>query len=64
MLTQAEREKFADYLEREALSDAAMVKRMEEMKVPEEMIKRLRIETMAARVICLKLRSISTDTIG
>lgn len=63
-LTQQERDKFALYLERDAASDKAIADQMEGSGIGiEAMIKKLRVEAMAAEVIARKLRSIETDTV-
>ncbi len=61
-LTQQERDKFATYLEQESKSDADMATQVEKFG-PEVLVKKLKVEAMAARVIAEKLRSIETETI-
>lgn len=63
LLTDAERERFAAYLEREAASNEAMARQMEQIKVPEAVIKRERLKALAARMIAENLRSTESVSI-
>lgn len=62
MLTSEERNRFATYLEREAETDEMMAEQLMKMG-PEILAKKYRVESMAARVIAQKLRSIIDETI-
>ena len=64
MLTPQERDKFALYLEQEAATDDQMVDQLEKMGGVEPMVKKLRAEAMAAKIIAAKLRSIEDETIS
>lgn len=55
-LTEAERDKFADYLERSARDDEQLAAQCETIG-EKAMAKKLRIESMAARVVLKKLRA-------
>lgn len=63
LLTDAERERFAAYLEREAASDEAMANQMAAIKAPEAGIKKYRTQALAARMVAAKLRSIESASI-
>lgn len=66
VLTDAEREKFATYLEQDAASNSAMADQVQKIGggLPmEAMAKKLRAEAAAARVIAAKLRSYTVDVI-
>lgn len=63
LLTDAERQRFAQYLEEEAHTDEAMADQMEQVRVPEVLVKKLRMEAAAARIIAAKLRSIESMSI-
>lgn len=66
-LTDQEREKFAAYLEQDAMSNAAMAAQMEKMDPTGTMgmlATKYKNEAAAARIVAAKLRSIQTDTIG
>jgi hypothetical protein len=58
LLTAAERERFASWLEFEAENGEKMAVQMATISVPEFMVKKERAEAMAAKVIAAKLRSI------
>jgi hypothetical protein len=63
MLSDQDRERFAAYLEREAASDEQMAEQCEKLgHAP--MVKKLRAEAMAARIIASKLRSIETTAVS
>lgn len=64
MLTEQERNKFADYLEHEAATDQGMIEQCEKLSGMEPIIKKMNVERMAALVIARKLRSIETDIIS
>jgi hypothetical protein len=64
LLTDAERERFAAYLEHEAATDEGIVTQMENIHVPEAMIRRVRAEAAAARMVAAKLRAAETQTIS
>lgn len=57
-LTQAERDKFATYLEETARDNKGLEQRLDSLNIPgsDEIRKKLRAEEMAARVIARKLR--------
>ena len=63
LLTPAERERFANYLEREADTDAAMAEEIAKIG-PEILAKKYRTEALAPRIVAQKLRSIEDQTIG
>lgn len=63
LLTPAERDRFASYLEQEAATDKAMARQLKEISGPEALITKLNVESMAARVIAQKLRSIMDETL-
>lgn len=63
LLTAAERERFATYLEQEATTADEMAKQMETIKVPAAFVQKVRSEALAARIIAAKLRSITTETV-
>lgn len=64
LLTQAERERFIAYLEHEAETDEGIATQMETIHVPEVLIRKIRTEAMAAKVMAAKLRSIESTTLG
>lgn len=61
MLTKAERDKFADYLEIEAVQDNLLAEQAE--TISPDMAKKLRVESMASKIVAAKLRAIETETI-
>ena len=63
LLTAAERERFATYLEQEAATDEIMAEQVAKIG-PEILAKKYRAEALAARVIAQKLRSIEGQTIA
>lgn len=63
LLTPAERDRFAAYLENEARTDEVMAKQIDKVG-PEILAKKYRVEALAARVIAKKLRSIEDQVIG
>ncbi len=63
LLTEEERIRFAEYLEREAASDEAMIKQMESIGAPKEMIKRYRTQMVASGIVAARLRSIEDMSI-
>lgn len=64
LLTQEERDRFAAYLEAEAATDEGIAQQMEQAKVPDVLIRKIRAEATAARIIAAKLRSIESMQIG
>lgn len=68
LLTQAERDRFATWLEQEASDGEAMAKQIETMAggAPPFLLlaKKERSEALAARIIAAKLRSIESVTVG
>jgi hypothetical protein len=62
-LTDAERERFALWLEFEAKNGDDMAAIMEKNGMPAVLIKKERAEAMAAKVIAKKLRSIESFTV-
>ena len=63
VLDDEDRERFASYLEQEAESDDQMAAQCERLgHAP--MVKKLRAEAMAARIVAGKLRSIGTATVS
>lgn len=63
LLTRAERDRFAAYLENEARSDEELAKQVDKIG-PEVLAKKYRVEALAARVIAKKLREIEDQTIS
>jgi len=57
-LSQSERTKFADWCEKEAKSTDGLIQQMEKINIPQEVIKRKRIEVIACLTIANLLRSI------
>jgi len=55
-LTETERNRFATYLEQEAKTDEEMAIQCEKLGVS-PMVKKLKIEAMAERIVAQKLRS-------
>lgn len=64
-LTDAEREKFATYLEQQASMDQDIITQLEKMTDPtmQAMAKKFRTEMMAAKIVAAKLRSIETQSV-
>ena len=63
-LSHSERFRFATYLEEQAASDDQMANQLEIIGAGEPMVKKLRVEAMAAHVIAGKLRSIEEESIS
>jgi len=63
-LTQAERDRFAAYLEHEAHCDDGIMEQMQKLPGMAPMLAKLRAESLAAKVIAAKLRSIESEEIG
>ncbi len=64
-LDQHERDKFAAYLEQDSESDSSMIEQLIKVGMaPEQLIKKMKAEAVASRIVALKLRSIETETIG
>ena len=61
MLTQAERDRFATYLEQEAKSDEILLIQMRKILAPAPAVQKVNVEMMAAKVIAMKLRSIEGE---
>ncbi len=61
MLTQAERDRFATYLEQEAKSDEILLIQMRKILAPAPAVQTVNVEMMAAKVIAMKLRSIEGE---
>jgi hypothetical protein len=64
LLTQAEREKFAAYLEQEAASDEAIIRQGQKMGMHESLLKQWRLQVLAATVVAKKLRSAESVQLG
>lgn len=65
MLTQAERDKFAAYLEQDARSDDQMGTQMEKLGGPMAiMAKRYKAKAAAKLVVAMELRSIEDMSVG
>jgi hypothetical protein len=64
LLTDHERERFAAYLEAEAESADGIAAQMETIRTHEAIIKRFRLEAIAARIIAAKLRATESFTCG
>jgi hypothetical protein len=62
LLTAAERERFATYLEHEAQSDEMLAEQASNIG-HEAFARKLRVEAIAARVVAGKLREIEDQTI-
>ncbi len=64
MLSFKDRDRFADWLESEAKADEMMLEQLEKLPSrPEQLVKKYRVEAMAARVIAQKLRSTHNETL-
>jgi hypothetical protein len=63
LLTQAERDKFAAWLENEARTDMGMVEQMATIGTPDMVLTRYRQEATAAMLIARKLRSIHDEVV-
>ena len=59
-LTQAERDKFAEFLEQEAKSAEGILAQMEKVPVPEVLKRRYRAEALAQAVVAKMLRATET----
>jgi hypothetical protein len=64
LLSDAERDRFAAWLEHEAKQSALMAKVMEDNKMPDELIRRERAEATAAALIARKLRQTESFSVG
>lgn len=64
LLTDAEKERFASWLEFEAKTGDDMAAMMEKNGMPAELVKRERAEAMAAKIIAKKIRSYETMTVS
>lgn len=67
MLTDAERERFASWLENEAASSDALVEQMVKLGTSmsmSDLAKKYRVNGMAQRLVAKLLRSIESQTIG
>ena len=66
LLTDAERQKFADYLELDATSTEGIVAQMKKLPggVMLPAIRKYEAEAAAARVVAAKLRSMQSQTLG
>lgn len=62
-LTPLEREKFADWLEQEAMTDDGLVKQTESLPNMETIGKKYKMEAAAKRIVARILRSIETQTL-
>ena len=65
MLTPAERDRFATWLEYEAETDEQMARQAESLgPAHKPIVSKIRVEAMAASIVAKKLRSIESETIG
>lgn len=66
LLTNEERQRFADYLEMDAESGEQLAAQMDKMKNPitDQLAKQHRIEAQAARIVARRLRAAQDMTIG
>ena len=64
MVTHVEREKFASWLEQEALRDDAMAKQMASLPHAIEVVKHLRMKAGAQRIVAKELRSVEDVSIS
>lgn len=62
ILTDAERAKFADYLEMDAQSSEAILRQMEKLPGMEALAKKTKIEIAANRLVAKRLRNTTTET--
>ncbi|MCP4410161.1 MAG: hypothetical protein GY807_20950 [Gammaproteobacteria bacterium] len=62
-LNDAERIKFAGYLEQDAQSNEGLIEQMEKLPALDAVIKKKRVEVMACRVVVQMLRGVETQTI-
>lgn len=63
LLTAAERDRFAAWLEYEAESDRQMIEQMRKLSVPAAVIDRRKLEIAAALIIAKKLRETTSETL-
>ena len=63
LLTRAERERFAAWLEYEAASDEVIIKHMEKIPGTEPMAKRMKLRMAAYRIVAMDLRSVEEVTV-
>ncbi len=62
-LTDAERERFAVYLEMESKSSEEMARQVETLGAAHApMVKKMRAEAMAQKIVAMNLRAITTET--
>lgn len=63
MLTPADRLKFAEYLERDAASNEALVEQMRHISGVPSIIDRYRAEAAACRLVAAKLRAVEDQEV-
>jgi len=64
ILTNEERAKFIEYLEKDAESSRLLLEQMGKLPMlPNEFDKKLRVEMMAQLVVAKKLRSLTSETL-
>jgi hypothetical protein len=63
LLTDAERDRFAAYLERDVEGSRAILSQMEKVGGPDVLIRQIRTEMVAAEIVAKKLRSIESTSI-
>ena len=64
LLTDAERDRFATYLEREAATDDSMAKQAATIPGMDPVVKRYRMMAAAKMIVAQQLRNIEVQTIG
>lgn len=64
LLSDAERARFADWLEHEAETAKAIIGQMEKLGINEALVKREKLEAAAALMIARKLRGTESMSIG
>ncbi len=63
-LTDEEREKFIQYLEIDAESSEGIARQMENTHVPEVLVKQIKAEAIAFRIVAKKLRQLESFNVG
>lgn len=65
ILTDAERAKFAEYLETDIASSEAIIRQMENLRgLPDAMVRIIRAEIAAMKIVAKRLRNTTTETLG
>jgi hypothetical protein len=63
LLTDSERQKFADYLEVDADSSDGIARQAEKIPGMSELVRKLRAEAAACRIVAAKLKSIESQSV-